>query len=72
MITKNTRIYLKFLLFLWLTAIAMRIGFLLWQWESLVAFSWADIAKAFYIGIRFDNISPPTYMPFHTIFWKIL
>ena len=55
MITKNTRIYLKFLLFLWLTAIAMRIGFLLWQWESLVAFSWADIAKAFYIGIRFDG-----------------
>lgn len=55
MITNNTRIYLKFLLFLWLIAIAMRVGFLLWQWESLSAFSWADIAKAFYIGIRFDG-----------------
>ena len=55
MITKNTRVYFKFLLFLWLIAIAMRVGFLLWQWENLAAFSWADITKAFYIGIRFDG-----------------
>lgn len=54
-LTKNTRIYLKFLLFLWLIAITLRIGFLAWQWESLSAFSWEDIAKAFYIGVRFDG-----------------
>lgn len=55
MLTKNTRIYLTFLLFLWLVAIILRIGFLMWQWESLSAFSWEDIAKAFYIGVRFDG-----------------
>ncbi|MCX2717054.1 sulfatase-like hydrolase/transferase [Helicobacter sp. MIT 21-1697] len=55
MITNNTRIYLKFLLFLWLTAILMRVGFLLWQWENLADFSWTELGKAFYIGIRFDG-----------------
>lgn len=55
MLTPNVRIYLKFLLFLWLSAVAMRIGFLLWQWESLSNFEWDDIIKAFYIGIRFDG-----------------
>lgn len=54
-LTKNTRIYLKFLLFLWLIAITLRIGFLAWQWKILSAFSWEDIAKAFYIGVRFDG-----------------
>ncbi|TLD90914.1 alkaline phosphatase family protein [Helicobacter sp. MIT 03-1614] len=55
MITNNTRIYLKFLLFLWLIAIIMRVGFVLWQWESLAGFSWAELGKAFYIGVRFDG-----------------
>lgn len=55
MITGSTRIYLKFLLFLWFTAIIMRIVFLVWQWDTISAFSWADISKAFYIGVRFDG-----------------
>lgn len=54
-LTKNTRLYFKFLLFLWLVAIVLRISFAAWQWESLEAFSWEDIAKAFYIGVRFDG-----------------
>lgn len=54
-LTKNTRLYFKFLLFLWLIAIVLRISFAAWQWESLGAFSWEDIAKAFYIGVRFDG-----------------
>lgn len=54
-LTKNTRMYLKFLLFLWLVAVALRIGFLAWQWESLSSFTWEEIAKAFYIGVRFDG-----------------
>ncbi len=54
-LTKNTRLYFKFLLFLWLVAIVLRISFAAWQWESLGAFSWEDIAKAFYIGVRFDG-----------------
>lgn len=54
-LTKNTRLYFKFLLFLWLVAIVLRISFAAWQWESLEVFSWEDIAKAFYIGVRFDG-----------------
>lgn len=54
-ITHNVRLYVKFVLLLWLTAIVLRAGFLLWQWGSLQSFALSDIARAFYIGLRFDG-----------------
>lgn len=55
MLTENTKLYLKFLLFLWITAVIFRLGFLFWQWVQISAHSSADILKAFYIGVRFDG-----------------
>ncbi|WP_233706577.1 LTA synthase family protein [Helicobacter marmotae] len=53
--TSNTKIYIKFLMFLWLVAIILRFSFLLWQWQSFEGFSSQDILKALYIGVRFDG-----------------
>ncbi|GAB7141225.1 LTA synthase family protein [Deferribacterales bacterium RsTz2092] len=54
-LTDNCLIYLKFMGFIWLIELIMRAIFALWQWSALSANPAGVIAKAFYIGIRFDG-----------------
>ncbi|MDR2869053.1 MAG: LTA synthase family protein [Deferribacteraceae bacterium] len=53
--TNRSKIYLKFLLFLWLAAIVFRLGFMAWQWPEISNHPWSVIGKAFFIGMRFDG-----------------